>query len=455
MLDESSSVLPSDTYLYRKGIRRIAVDGLFGEYTYDLTARVNKDLSSPKFLLLYGDNGSGKTTLLNIIFYLLSNLDKVGHKTKVKRYPFKSVVIEFADGTMITASREEAQNGPYKFSISKSGSAVAETIYGQSHEGASAREKLLKEAQHDKEHAVIIALLESLAIRLVFLRHTRKIVTNVRQAGPKDAAYVKSIHSSAFNDDDDDEVQGLNLQSTVYMLNRWVTEQALRGANQGEEDVNELFSEIISTLAHSRTGTGTEPVGRVALDALVEELVRERDKYLSFSEFGLVRPLKLEPLLTALAGLPAHAYHSVIQVLSPYVRSLGARLDALESVRNRFATFVDLVNSFYRNKTIRLDVYRGLKIKTRLGEPLGIQKLSSGESQLLYLLANVLVIKDKSTIFIVDEPEISLNVKWQRQLVRSLLDLTNGSDIQFIFATHSIELLSRYREFVALLDDVE
>src|SRR6185437_16710752 len=52
MLDESSSVLPSDTYLYRKGIRRIAVDGLFGEYTYDLTARVYKDLSSPKFLLL-------------------------------------------------------------------------------------------------------------------------------------------------------------------------------------------------------------------------------------------------------------------------------------------------------------------------------------------------------------------------------------------------------------------
>ena len=165
-------------------------------------------------------------------------------------------------------------------------------------------------------------------------------------------------------------------------------------------------------------GTSTDQ----AFDSLIADLMLQRDRYFSFSAYGLVSPLRLEPLLGALRDLPARAHQSVIQVLSPYVASLRARLDALEPVRARFATFVEMMNSFYRNKTINLQVYGGLSIKTRSGEKLKIPKLSSGESQLLYLLSNILVAKDRSTIFIVDEPEISLNVKWQRQLLRSLLE---------------------------------
>jgi energy-coupling factor transporter ATP-binding protein EcfA2 len=447
MSSESAVTMPTGAFLRGKGIRRILVEGLFGEYTYELGARISEEGCSPRFLLLYGDNGSGKTTVLNIVFYLLSHLDQEGHKSRVKRYPFKAVVVDFADGTSVGAHRASAMDGMYRLSIIKNGNVLAETVYGRVYEGTQ-RDKFLQEAQHDKEHEQILGLLESLGLKIVFLRHTRKIVTNVREPGAPKGPRLPASGPPA-PPDDDEAIQGLNLQNTVYMLNRWVTERALRGATQGEEDVNELFSEIISTLAHSDDAGNSKDRG---LDALIADLLQQRDRYLSFSEFGLVRPLKLEPLLAVLRNLPQHAHHSVIQVLSPYVSSLEARLAALEPTRARFATFVDLMNSFYRNKTIRLDVYRGLAIKTRMGESLKIARLSSGESQLLYLLTNILVAKDKSTIFMVDEPEISLNVKWQRQLLRSLLKLTKESDIQFIFATHSIELLSRHREFVAQLD---
>ena len=80
----------------------------------------------------------------------------------------------------------------------------------------------------------------------------------------------------------------------------------------------------------------------------------ERDRYLLFSAFGLVSPLRLEPLLNALETLPALVHPAVIQVRSPYVANLRARLDALEPVRARFATFVDMMNSFYRNKKVNL-----------------------------------------------------------------------------------------------------
>jgi predicted ATP-binding protein involved in virulence len=51
----------------------------------------------------------------------------------------------------------------------------------------------------------------------------------------------------------------------------------------------------------------------------------------------------------------------------------------------------------------------------------------------------------------IDEPEISLNVKWQRQLVQSLLSITDGASIQFIFASHSMELLAQHRNRVVKL----
>ncbi len=442
--------LPVDAFLRGKGVRRIMVEGLFGEYKYVLETPLNLEGSAPRIFLLYGENGSGKTTILNIVFYLLSHLDKEGHKSRVKRYFFKSVVVECADGTSVSATRPKAAEGSYELSVFKNGKLVASTLYGQTYDDLSVREKLIKEAQHDQEHTQVLTALESLRLRIIFLRHTRKILTNITRSAKEASVFMRHEHRPVPDNHDDEAIQGLNLQSIVFMVNRWTTEQAFRGATRGEEDVNELFSKIISQLAHA----DKDPDGASShqgLESLISDLVLQRDRYFSFSAYGLVTPLRLEPLLSALKDLPPRTHRSVIQVLSPYVASLKARLDALEPVRERFATFVDLMNSFYRNKTIRLEVSRGLSIRTRAGETLRIPKLSSGESQLLYLLTNILVAKDQSSIFIVDEPEISLNVKWQRQLLGSLLKLTEDSDIQFVFATHSIELLSRNREFVAKL----
>ena len=57
----------------------------------------------------------------------------------------------------------------------------------------------------------------------------------------------------------------------------------------------------------------------------------------------------------------------------------------------------------------------------------------------------------ENSIIIIDEPEISLNVKWQRSLVQTLLDCVEGRAVQFILATHSIELLTHHKDHVLQL----
>ena len=73
----------------------------------------------------------------------------------------------------------------------------------------------------------------------------------------------------------------------------------------------------------------------------------------------------------------------------------------------------------------------------------------------MMLVCNTFQSKGESGIFIIDEPEISLNIKWQRKLIKALLDLTEGNPIQFIFATHSIELLTQYKRYRVRLENSE
>lgn len=54
-------------------------------------------------------------------------------------------------------------------------------------------------------------------------------------------------------------------------------------------------------------------------------------------------------------------------------------------------------------------------------------------------------LRGKSTgIFIVDEPEASLHLEWQSKFVPAILK--TNENIQVIFATHSPELIGKYRE---------
>ena len=113
--------------------------------------------------------------------------------------------------------------------------------------------------------------------------------------------------------------------------------------------------------------------------------------------------------------------------------------------------FVTNMNSFYTGKCVQFSLQTGLAVFSGGGTRLKLNMLSSGEKQLLLLFCNTLIARDRSAIFIIDEPELSLNVKWQRRLVKALLDCIEGSNIQFLLATHSLEILALHRNNVAKL----
>ena len=63
----------------------------------------------------------------------------------------------------------------------------------------------------------------------------------------------------------------------------------------------------------------------------------------------------------------------------------------------------------------------------------------SGEKQLLILLSETLLQRERPYIFIADEPELSLHVLWQEKLIASLRALNPAA--QIIAATHSPDIV--------------
>ncbi|EGY0738058.1 ATP-binding protein [Salmonella enterica subsp. enterica serovar Liverpool] len=68
-------------------------------------------------------------------------------------------------------------------------------------------------------------------------------------------------------------------------------------------------------------------------------------------------------------------------------------------------------------------------------ETLNISQLSSGERQLIYILATAANTYGKPAVFLMDEPEISLHMSWQETIINSIRKI--NPQIQLIIVTHS------------------
>lgn len=105
-------------------------------------------------------------------------------------------------------------------------------------------------------------------------------------------------------------------------------------------------------------------------------------------------------------------------------------------------TYLNIINSMMQRKTFFINDSNELQVTSQSGKSILLSDLSSGEKQLLIVLGEALLQEKKNWIYVADEPELSLHVKWQEKLVDNLLSINPNS--QIVFATHSPDVVSHY-----------
>lgn len=108
-----------------------------------------------------------------------------------------------------------------------------------------------------------------------------------------------------------------------------------------------------------------------------------------------------------------------------------------ERLINALNFFLNMVG-----KNIKYEENTILYFDTEIQKELKFSDLSSGERQLVYMLVQVALNsteKEKSSIVLMDEPEISLHIDWQEYFIHQLRVLSPNT--QFIIVTHNPALI--------------
>jgi ABC-type lipoprotein export system ATPase subunit len=139
--------------------------------------------------------------------------------------------------------------------------------------------------------------------------------------------------------------------------------------------------------------------------------------------------------------------HRKVHTLIKMFRDTCRKTDAIKAP---FYNLTDILNDFLGKK---VEIKDG-KIKFIYGkDTLDFEDLSAGEKQLVALFVYTRLSLQKHSIVLIDEPELSLHIGWQRKFLSAL---TSGEkDIQYIVSTHSPFIISNYSNNIERLGELE
>ena len=105
--------------------------------------------------------------------------------------------------------------------------------------------------------------------------------------------------------------------------------------------------------------------------------------------------------------------------------------------------YLKTVNAFLNDsgKELKFNETANLIVKFKNDDNKAITSLASGESQIVVMLTHLFFNPDARTanVFIIDEPELSLHIRWQELFVEAIQ--TANPNLQLILATHSPSII--------------
>lgn len=192
-----------------------------------------------------------------------------------------------------------------------------------------------------------------------------------------------------------------------------------------------------------------------------------QDLYAAFKELGIQNKNQniethIKRIGTAIDSLQQKSSLTVDDVLAlPLIYRTNHIIKSLsesEKEKNQIAksrqNFFQILSEFMIGKGFHYDNKSG-EFSFTLDDspqPFPWTSLSSGEKQLLIQFLEVLLQESRSVIFIADEPEISLHVIWQENLLKAIRNLNENA--QLIVATHSPDIVADFRDNVVDMEKV-
>ena len=251
---------------------------------------------------------------------------------------------------------------------------------------------------------------------------------------------------------DDFCVKGVTLSMTDNTLIKFRSfkDSLLRLKKDAEED--EMLSELAAKIKADIEGKDDNSLSDHTLNASII-VIKQGDRTLSISNYKQLRGYNLISTFDVPAGADKgsvldqqldkleseYAYYlsDLTKQITTRIQQNGqVNMTDLEDINAHNNTFIGIINRAFANTNKTVDTAQS-KLQFKLSEDLleSNKRLSAGEKQFLIVMLTVLLQRKEESILIMDEPEISMHLDWQRTLIENIQTL--NPNCQIIIATHS------------------
>lgn len=218
-----------------------------------------------------------------------------------------------------------------------------------------------------------------------------------------------------------------------------------RVGNRKPTDIEENLQKLSSEL----TNRPHFFVSSISTTDIVGILLRQ---YTDLSElFNTLQSDRSQEVIRRIQSYEADAQGTNSQSADNVLNSVKLLIESLDSEREDIMAPLTAVQSLVE----KLFRHTGINIGSRLSfgdaaNAVNSEALSAGEKQMLsFICYNAFY---RNSVFFIDEPELSLHVDWQRQLFPIMEG--QGSENQFIIATHSPFIYSKYPDRELLIGEM-
>ncbi len=131
-----------------------------------------------------------------------------------------------------------------------------------------------------------------------------------------------------------------------------------------------------------------------------------------------------------------------------YLSDSVKKYKVLEPFADKLLLFLDIINTkFQPTKSVEIGGREGIRIGLAGGGEIDPRLLSSGEQHEFVLLFDLIFFSEPGTLVLIDEPEISLHIDWQKKFLSDVEAIGKAANLKFLLATHSPAIIGTRVDF--------
>lgn len=428
-------------------IERFSIINLWGEKQVNLRFDDNK-------LILVGENGSGKSTILRIVFETLAC-----RWSLLSIEDFSKIIIVFSNGVSLEIDNSKIQSAkelvvdiespflrelplPIRRAISEATTLSGRrTTYDQILSLLEEYEYTANDAYIEIKNRLSVietsvfkeytrAIQENLDCSIIYLPTYRRVEKAIKYVNERYYRRYSRFNSrKVLSDERAIEIAKTGMDDVAYFIQLALDDinkkADISAARLNYQCFKGILSKASDSVSYDKNLLSSEEIEKV-FGSITEEV-------LSPEEAIQIR-LQLESMQNKDSINSTYE-----QIVYYFYYMLHNRLSDLRKNEKTILSFFDACNAYLYNKQFvynESDYSFSIVISDgHFSRTVELEDLSSGEKQVVSIFSYLYLAPISKSIILIDEPELSLSVRWQR---RFLLDIAQGSQCAgLISVTHS------------------